>query len=35
MRDLRHHFVHVRGLGRADTHLTAYWTQGETQDSEV
>ncbi|MFE7059504.1 siderophore-interacting protein [Streptomyces californicus] len=35
MRDLRHHFVHVRGLDRADTHLTAYWTKGETQDSEV
>ncbi|WP_098024857.1 siderophore-interacting protein [Streptomyces sp. st115] len=35
MRELRHHFVHVRGLDRADTHLTAYWTQGETQDSEV
>lgn len=35
MRELRHHFVHARGLDRADTHLTAYWTQGETQDSEV
>ncbi|MGW4180371.1 siderophore-interacting protein [Streptomyces rubiginosohelvolus] len=35
MRDLRQHFVHVRGLDRSDTHLTAYWTQGETQDSEV
>ncbi len=35
MRDLRHHFVHRLGLDRADTHLTAYWTKGETQDSEV
>ncbi|PVC83860.1 NADPH-dependent ferric siderophore reductase [Streptomyces sp. CS090A] len=35
MRDLRHHFVDTLGLDRADTHLTAYWTQGETQDSEV
>ncbi|MVO88639.1 siderophore-interacting protein [Streptomyces sp. p1417] len=34
-RGLRRHFVHDRGVARADTHLTAYWTRGETQDSEV
>lgn len=35
MRALRRHFVHDLGVARADTHLTAYWTAGETQDSEV
>lgn len=35
MRQLRRHFVHGLGVDRADTHLTAYWTRGETQDSEV
>lgn len=35
MRSLRRHFVHDLGVDRADTHLTAYWTAGETQDSEV
>lgn len=35
MRSLRRHFVNDLGVDRADTHLTAYWTAGETQDSEV
>ncbi|MCK1798054.1 siderophore-interacting protein [Streptomyces sp. XM4193] len=35
MRALRRHFVDGLGVDRADTHLTAYWTAGETQDSEV
>ncbi|NLU73388.1 siderophore-interacting protein [Streptomyces sp. HNM0575] len=35
VRELRRHFVRDRGLDRAATHLTAYWTKGETQDSEV
>ncbi|MFH9072085.1 siderophore-interacting protein [Streptomyces alboflavus] len=35
VRGLRRHFVRDRGVSRADTHLTAYWTRGETQDSDV
>ncbi|OPF76012.1 siderophore-interacting protein [Streptomyces antioxidans] len=35
VRELRRHFVRDRGLDRADTHLTAYWTKGKTQDSDV
>ncbi|WP_414725739.1 siderophore-interacting protein [Streptomyces sp. 796.1] len=35
VKSLRGHYVRDRGLDRAHTHLTAYWTRGETQDSEV
>ncbi|MCS0634803.1 siderophore-interacting protein [Streptomyces sp. LP05-1] len=35
VRTIRRHLVHGLGVDRADTHLTAYWTRGETQDSEV
>ncbi|MFJ6074070.1 siderophore-interacting protein [Streptomyces sp. NPDC093065] len=35
IRTLRHHFTRTLGMDRADTHLTAYWTRGATQDSEV
>ncbi|MFI1018398.1 siderophore-interacting protein [Streptomyces sp. NPDC020965] len=35
VRALRRHFVEGLGVARADTHLTPYWTRGETQDSEV
>ncbi|MER6913626.1 siderophore-interacting protein [Streptomyces sp. NPDC000594] len=35
IRELRRHFVEGQGLARSDTHLTPYWTRGETQDSEV
>lgn len=35
IRTLRQHFTGTLGLDRADTRLTAYWTRGETQDSEV
>ncbi|MBQ0826116.1 siderophore-interacting protein [Streptomyces sp. RG38] len=35
IRTLRGHFTRTLGMDRSDTHLTAYWTRGETQDSEV
>ncbi|MEU3960235.1 siderophore-interacting protein [Streptomyces buecherae] len=35
VRSLRDHYVRAHGMDRAHTHLTAYWTRGETQDSEV
>lgn len=35
VRGLRHHFVRGLGVERSDTYLTAYWTRGETQDSDV
>ncbi|RBQ19148.1 siderophore-interacting protein [Spongiactinospora rosea] len=35
IRGLRRHFIEGRGVDRADTRLTAYWTKGVTQDSEV
>ncbi|MFD9950124.1 siderophore-interacting protein [Nonomuraea sp. NPDC059023] len=35
MRALRRHYTSTAGLDRAATHLTAYWTKGETQDSEL
>ncbi|MGW6457158.1 siderophore-interacting protein [Streptomyces sp. NPDC055078] len=35
VRAIRRHFVQGLGVARSDTHLTPYWTRGETQDSEV
>ncbi|MER5767109.1 siderophore-interacting protein [Streptomyces sp. NPDC001985] len=35
VRGIRRHFVEGLGTARSDTHLTPYWTRGETQDSEV
>ncbi|MFE6775875.1 siderophore-interacting protein [Streptomyces sp. NPDC057702] len=35
VKSLRGHYVRTLGMDRAHTHLTAYWTRGETQDSEV
>ncbi|MFI2211291.1 siderophore-interacting protein [Streptomyces sp. NPDC020141] len=35
VRAIRRHFVEGLGVARSDTHLTPYWTRGETQDSEV
>ncbi|MFD5556778.1 siderophore-interacting protein [Streptomyces sp. NPDC127068] len=35
VRGIRRHYVDGLGVARADTHLTPYWTRGETQDSEV